>query len=87
MPSKKYALLITSCIVTIELYHLLVLSKGRGLGLQRKLREREHHTDTKYSLRISSELLYRFPDCSARHMQPRLTTQAGFTANFPPSIV
>ena len=70
MPSKKYVLLNTCCILTIELYHQLIPSKGGGLGRKTKIfDERKHHTDTKYLSRISSELFCNHPDCSARYMQ------------------
>lgn len=72
MSSKKYAFLNTCCILTTELYHQLIPSKGGRLGLKRKTRdERKPHTDTKYSSRVSSELLCKYPDCSARYVQLR----------------
>jgi len=72
MPSRKYAFLNTCCILSTELYHQLIPSKGGGLGLKMKTRdEGKHHTDTKYSSRISSELYCTYPDCSTRYIQFR----------------
>jgi hypothetical protein len=50
-PSKKYAVLNTCCFLTTELYHQLIPSQGRGLGLKRKTSDKRKGADTEYSLK------------------------------------